>query len=183
MSEEQKKPTNITSEELYRQVWATPMSRLGMQYGISGNGLKKICDRLNVSYPPRGYWAKLGAGKSVRQTPLLQPLAGTPLQATITPTPPPAAQGRAPELDPDTAERLREASDRTSGIAVPISLTRRKPSAAAGRRRKGAARNVRDKIKTATGGGGSSNLPRCGMRRGWPGISSTRSRSNRPTRR
>ena len=29
MSEEQqKKPANITREELYRQVWATPMSRL-----------------------------------------------------------------------------------------------------------------------------------------------------------
>jgi hypothetical protein len=55
MSEEQqKKPANISREELYRQVWATPMSRLGMQYSISGNGLKKICVRLNVPYPPRG---------------------------------------------------------------------------------------------------------------------------------
>src|ERR1700722_989968 len=43
--EEKKKPVNITREELYRQVWATPMSRLGTQYGISGNGLKKICVR------------------------------------------------------------------------------------------------------------------------------------------
>ena len=111
MSEEQqKKPANITREELYRQVWATPMSRLGTQYGISGNGLKKICVRLNVPYPPRGYWAKLSAGKSVRQTPLPKPLAGTPAQVVITPTPPPAAAGCAPELDPDTAERLRKAT-------------------------------------------------------------------------
>jgi hypothetical protein len=85
--EEKKKPVNITREELYRQVWTTPMSRLGTQYGISGNGLKKICVRLNVPYPPRGYWAKLGAGKSVRQMPLPQPLAGTPLQVTIAPHP------------------------------------------------------------------------------------------------
>ena len=48
-----------------------------MQYGISENGLKKICVRLNVPYPPRGYWAKLGAGKSVRKAPLPQPLVGT----------------------------------------------------------------------------------------------------------
>ena len=55
MSEEQeKKPTNTPREELYRQVWMTPTSRLGTQYGVSGNGLKQICDRLNVPYPPRG---------------------------------------------------------------------------------------------------------------------------------
>jgi hypothetical protein len=63
MSEEQKKPATISREELYQQVWETPMSHLGEKYGISGNGLKKICDRLNVPYPPRGYWAKLAAGK------------------------------------------------------------------------------------------------------------------------
>jgi hypothetical protein len=60
--EEKKKPVNITREELYQQVWTTSMSRLGAQYGVSGNGLKKICVRLNVPYLPRGYWAKLGAG-------------------------------------------------------------------------------------------------------------------------
>jgi hypothetical protein len=124
MNQEDKKPVNITREELYRQVWATPMSRLGMQYGISGNGLKKICVRLNVPYPPRGYWAKLGGGKSVRQMPLPQPLAGTPIQVVITPTPLPTARGRAPELDPDTAERLCEASVKTSGITVPATLRR-----------------------------------------------------------
>jgi hypothetical protein len=80
MSEEnQKQPATITREELYRQVWETPMSRLGEQYGISGNGLKKICDRLEVPYPPRGYWAKLSVGKTVTQTPLPKPPTGTPL--------------------------------------------------------------------------------------------------------
>jgi hypothetical protein len=323
MSEEQRKnPANISREELYRQVWATPMSRLGTQYGISGNGLKKICVRLNVPYPPRGYWAKLAAAKAVRQTPLPKPLAGTLLQVTIIPTPPPAADGYAPELEPDTAERLREASTKTSGITVPATLRRphraiadwitrhqreiadakrdrsrygfalqpkhfsslerrrqrflstlfkeaeklgykvrgeaphnlsletghneveftlrerikqvrrpltdeekarysstrnwrqekvatgelvftlktylgaglpdewhdgergleeqigdRRSSAAVGRRRKGAARNARDRIRTAIGGGGSLNLPGCGKRRGWPGISSMSSRS------
>jgi hypothetical protein len=125
MSEEQqKKPANITREELYRQVWATPMYRLGTKYGLSGNGLKKICDRLDVPYPPRGYWAKLSVGKSVRQTPLPKPLAGIPLQVTVTPTLPTAAPEQAPELDPDTAECLGEASAKTSGITVPATLRR-----------------------------------------------------------
>lgn len=87
MSEEQQKqPAIITREELYRQVWETPMSRLGEKYGVSGNGLEKICDRLTVPYPPRGYWAKLAAGKAVKQTRLLEPPSGTPLQVTITPS-------------------------------------------------------------------------------------------------
>ena len=52
MSEEtSKKPQTISRDDLYRQVWQTPASRLCAQYGISGRGLKKICDRLNV--PPR----------------------------------------------------------------------------------------------------------------------------------
>ena len=55
MSEEQQKqPATVSREDLYRQVWETPMLRLGKRYGISGNGLKKICDRLQVPYPPLG---------------------------------------------------------------------------------------------------------------------------------
>jgi hypothetical protein len=68
--EQQDKPTIVGREDLYRQVWETPMSRLGAHYGISGNGLKKICDRLQVPYPPRGYWAKQHAGKRVMRSPL-----------------------------------------------------------------------------------------------------------------
>lgn len=33
------------------------MSRLSERFGLSGNGLAKICRRLDVPYPPRGYWA------------------------------------------------------------------------------------------------------------------------------
>ena len=61
----QKQPVTLTREELYAQVWQTPMSRLADQYGISGNGLSKICRRFDIPYPPRGYWAKKTAGKKV----------------------------------------------------------------------------------------------------------------------
>lgn len=40
-------PTTMTREELYGAVWTTPLSRLAEEYGISGNGLAKICDREN----------------------------------------------------------------------------------------------------------------------------------------
>ena len=41
-------------EELYREVWATPMWTLAERYGLSGNGLKKICKRMNIPVPTRG---------------------------------------------------------------------------------------------------------------------------------
>lgn len=31
----------VTREELYKQVWETPMSRLGKEYGLTDNGLRK----------------------------------------------------------------------------------------------------------------------------------------------
>lgn len=80
--------TTITREELYRLVWESPIIRLAADYGISGTGLKKICDRLEVPVPPRGYWARKGAGKPVVQFGLLEPKANTPLSVDIHPTPP-----------------------------------------------------------------------------------------------
>jgi hypothetical protein len=124
MSEQQrKKPANITREELYRQVWATPMSRLSTQYGISGNGLKKICVRLNVPYPPRGYWAKLAAGKRVKRTPLPRAQVGTSTEVTITPTPSrgPCAGTRTRSGDRQSAKR---GMHRGLGNTVPAILRR-----------------------------------------------------------
>lgn len=46
----------FSREELYERVWAAPLSTLAAEWGISRNGLAKICDRLMVPYPGRGYW-------------------------------------------------------------------------------------------------------------------------------
>jgi hypothetical protein len=71
-------PSRVSRQELYKQVWETPMMRLGKQYGISGNGLKKICRRLKIPFPPPGYWAKLQFGKPVKLTPLPDADVNTP---------------------------------------------------------------------------------------------------------
>ena len=60
----------IEREELYRQVWAEPIFRLAPKYGISNVALKKICKKLNVPTPPRGYWAKIQNHIRVERTPL-----------------------------------------------------------------------------------------------------------------
>ncbi len=48
----------LTRKELYRRVWSKPMSAVAKEVGLSGNALAKICNRLLVPYPSRGYWNK-----------------------------------------------------------------------------------------------------------------------------
>jgi len=55
---------------LYEQVWATPISRLAPSFELSDNGLRKVCKKLHVPTPPRGYWAKLRHGHDVSPAPL-----------------------------------------------------------------------------------------------------------------
>jgi hypothetical protein len=126
--EENKQSVVLTREELYRSVWDTPMIRLGEKYGISGNGLKKICNRLGVPYPPLGYWAKLRAGKATKVPALPEATPTTPRDVKISPTPP-ASSG--PNLDPETAAQLQAARENAADVVVPESLRRPHPLIAA----------------------------------------------------
>jgi hypothetical protein len=58
---------------LYEQVWSQPVQHVAKTYGISGRGLAKACRRLRVPVPPRGYWARIRNGHTVRK-PALPPL-------------------------------------------------------------------------------------------------------------
>lgn len=69
----------VSREELYEQVWQTPMSRLAAQYGVSDVALAKTCRRMNVPRPGRGYWARLAAGEKLKRPPLPQPRQGDEL--------------------------------------------------------------------------------------------------------
>jgi hypothetical protein len=87
----------VTREELYQMVWDKPMIRLAEEFGITGNGLAKVCDRLDVPYPPRGHWAKKEAGKPVVTLKLPPRRDGIPSAADIHPTPPKPAPSPAAE--------------------------------------------------------------------------------------
>lgn len=60
----------MTREELYEQVWKTPMSRLAANFGISDVALGKTCRRMNIPRPGRGYWQRLSARVPVKRIPL-----------------------------------------------------------------------------------------------------------------
>ncbi|WP_404924845.1 hypothetical protein [Mesorhizobium sp. ORM16] len=113
------KPTTMTREDLYRAVWTTPMSRLAEEYGISGNGLAKICGREDIPYPPRGYWAKHAVGKAPKQTPMPKSNGARTIIIRPTPLPPPLV-----ELPPEVKQHADRARANAIGLAVPERLVR-----------------------------------------------------------
>jgi hypothetical protein len=67
-----KEAIRISRHDLYKRVWETPMSRLATEFGLSDNGLAKICKRHDIPKPTVGYWAKKSAGKRLPRKPILK---------------------------------------------------------------------------------------------------------------
>jgi hypothetical protein len=55
----------FTRQQLYDLVWSDPITTLAKSLSISDVGLAKACRRSDIPLPPRGYWARLNAGKRV----------------------------------------------------------------------------------------------------------------------
>ena len=60
----------VSRQDLYSQVWSTPMRTQAPKYGLSDVGLAKICKRHRIPRPGLGYWAKKEVGRPVKQQPL-----------------------------------------------------------------------------------------------------------------
>jgi len=57
-------------EELYAEIWEKPATKVAAKYGISSVMLGKVCRKLQIPRPGRGYWAKKEFGKPVKKIPL-----------------------------------------------------------------------------------------------------------------
>lgn len=66
----------VSRKKLYRQVWAAPMLKVAARYGVSSTYLARICQRMNVPMPGRGYWAKHAVGKAPPPIALPEPRPG-----------------------------------------------------------------------------------------------------------
>lgn len=53
----------VSAEELAQLVWEMPTVKVAELFGVSDKAIEKRCKRLGVSKPPRGYWARVYAGK------------------------------------------------------------------------------------------------------------------------
>jgi hypothetical protein len=70
MFSDHRQTKTVQRQALYEQVWAQPMMKVAKEYGISNVALAKICKKLNVPCPWRGYWRRKETGKSVKPLPL-----------------------------------------------------------------------------------------------------------------
>ncbi|MGF6924278.1 hypothetical protein OKW28_008475 [Paraburkholderia sp. 40] len=52
--------TDFRREELYKEVWAEPVTKVARRYAISDVGLRKICLDLEVPLPPGRLLGKIG---------------------------------------------------------------------------------------------------------------------------
>ncbi|MGH8419977.1 MAG: hypothetical protein ACRER8_22290 [Pseudomonas sp.] len=60
----------VQREALYAEVWETPMLALAPKYGVSAVFLRRVCVRLGIPCPPRGYWARKQSGQNPKIPPL-----------------------------------------------------------------------------------------------------------------
>lgn len=54
-------------EGLYEQVWGEPTRSVAQKYGISDVGLAKICRKMGIPLPPRGFWARVRSCQRMRR--------------------------------------------------------------------------------------------------------------------
>jgi hypothetical protein len=102
------KKTSFERQKLFDEVWETPVTKLAKAYGLSDVGLRKICVALDVPLPPRGYWAKLAAGKKLPKPALHKTKLPTTYERVI----------NVIEVDEALEERIEKARDATHGCAT-----------------------------------------------------------------
>jgi hypothetical protein len=109
----------LKREELYKLVWSEPVSKLARGYGLSDRGLGKICKRLEIPVPGRGYWQMKKKGLKMPVPPLRPTKKSNATGAYIHRTSKPQTDGEQDHETCDlvTAEKLPE-----NKITVPPSL-------------------------------------------------------------
>lgn len=60
----------LSREELFTLVWEKPTQEVARELGVSDVAIAKLCARLQVPKPPRGYWARVQSGQTPRRPPL-----------------------------------------------------------------------------------------------------------------
>jgi hypothetical protein len=91
------------------------MTKVAQEYGISDVAMAKICKKLNVPYPGRGYWRRKELGKAVLQPPLPPSSDPTKQTALIRRTIRPETVA---QMSEDTVQTIRAEQDPEQKIEV-----------------------------------------------------------------
>jgi hypothetical protein len=102
-------------ESLYEEVWQNPVSKVAEKYGISDVAIAKVCRKLKIPVPGRGFWAKKSAGYAIKRVPL-PPFKNAPVLYR-------AERTRPPKLadDPTDPELLQIATVEAKALPKPAS--------------------------------------------------------------
>lgn len=65
-----KEPEYYDRDKLYNEVWEQPVTKVAEQYGVSDVAIAKVCRKMRVPVPGRGYWRKLQTGQKMKKIPL-----------------------------------------------------------------------------------------------------------------
>ncbi|MGD9643206.1 MAG: hypothetical protein AB7V08_10750 [Elusimicrobiales bacterium] len=76
----------ITRKDLYEKVWSSPTTKLREVFGISDVAIAKLCKKLKIPKPSRGYWEKIRCGHPVPRPPLHPAEGDIPEETTISPS-------------------------------------------------------------------------------------------------
>jgi hypothetical protein len=71
-------------QRLYEEIWKKPVREVAKSYGVSDTALAKICRKLKVPRPARGYWARINVGLKVEPEPLPALAAGEASEHLVT---------------------------------------------------------------------------------------------------
>ena len=104
-------------EELYRDVWREPMLQLAKKYGVSDVMLAKVCRKLHIPAPGRGYWARKASGQKLSVEPLPE-LKDVPVIQRFKLPEPESREPKIPEPEPADSEYLHIKEIETLKIAV-----------------------------------------------------------------
>ncbi len=135
--------------ELYEQVWTEPVRTVAKRYGMSDVAFSKICRKLAVPLPGRGYWARKAAGQTPRRPPLAKAPEGVEEEMKVTrwrdDRPP------APPLAADVQERVQHEKEPDASIVVAMTLEQPHKFVASASRLLGRAKANDDGLVTSRG--------------------------------
>jgi hypothetical protein len=106
-----------TREDLFARVWAEPVVQVAKRMGISDVALAKICKRMAIPLPGRGYWARKAAGYASSRPRLRAPSADTPLTYTEH-----RRVGESIEADSEVRDEVRRQVQQGPPVLVPDTL-------------------------------------------------------------
>jgi hypothetical protein len=61
-TDDHKRYDHPNKEQLEKLIWSKPTTEVASELGVSDKAIEKLCKKLDVDKPPRGYWNKVKAG-------------------------------------------------------------------------------------------------------------------------